>query len=275
MQLKRKHASMLALAAMLSAAAAGAAYGADDLDARIAALPPGPDTDAIVLGRNITFDTPHYAPGHVSGNAISCASCHIGGGMQAKASPWGGITGVMPSYSGRSATVESLSQRINNCFVRSENGTPLAFDSPEMNGLLAYMAFLSRGVTGGDFVPGRGMGKIANIAKMTPDRAHGQAIYTQRCASCHGANGEGMRSGGTFSIPPLWGEASYNIGASMARLSPAAAFIKNNMPLGQGGTLTDQEAVDVAAYVTQQPRPDYPPKVNDWPKGGKPADARY
>jgi thiosulfate dehydrogenase len=28
------------------------------------------------------------------------------------------------------------------------------------------------------------------------------------------------------------------------------------MPLGQGNTLTDQEAFDVAAYFTQQPRPD-------------------
>lgn len=275
MQSKRKQPSMFALAAALSACAAGAAYGADDIDASIAALPPGPNTDAIVLGRNITFDTPHYAAGHVSGNAISCASCHIGGGTQPNASPWGGITGVMPSYSPRSATVESLSQRINNCFLRSENGTPLAFDSAEMNGLLAYMAFLSRGVKGGEFVPGRGMGKIENMSKITPDRVHGQAVYTQQCASCHGANGEGMSSGGTFAIPPLWGDGSYNIGASMARLGPAAAFIKHNMPLGKGDTLADQEAVDVAAYVTQQPRPDFTPKISDWPKGGKPSDARY
>ena len=58
-------------------------------------------------------------------------------------------------------------------------------------------------------------------------------------------------------------------------IGPAAAFIKYNMPLGKGGTLTDQEAVDVAAYVTQQPRPDFAQKAADWPKGGKPSDARY
>ena len=51
--------------------------------------------------------------------------------------------------------------------------------------------------------------------------------------------------------------------------------IKIAMPLGQGGTLTDQEAFDVALYFTQQPRPDFTGKQNDWPRGGKPEDARY
>jgi len=118
MKSKRKHALTLALAAMLSAGAAGAAFGADDLDARIAALPPGPSTDAIVLERNITFDTPHYAPGHVSGNAISCASCHIGGGTQAGASPWGGIVGVMPSYSRRRASRRASAHSIRNTYAQ-------------------------------------------------------------------------------------------------------------------------------------------------------------
>ena len=51
----------------------------------------------------------------------------------------------------------------------------------------------------------------------------------------------------------------------MARVSTAAAFVKVAMPLGQGGTLTDQEAFDVAMYFTQQPRPDFAGKQNDWP----------
>lgn len=82
--------------------------------------------------------------------------------------------------------------------------------------------------------------------------------------------------------PPLWGDQSFNIGAGMARTYTAAAFVKRNMPigfheqfpLGQGG-LSDQEAVDVAAYFSGQPRPDFPDKVKDWPNGGKPLDARY
>jgi thiosulfate dehydrogenase len=46
------------------------------------------------------------------------------------------------------------------------------------------------------------------------------------------------------------------------------------MPLG-GVPISDQEAYDVAAYFTRQPRPDFKAKKGDWPNGGKPADARY
>jgi thiosulfate dehydrogenase len=31
----------------------------------------------------------------------------------------------------------------------------------------------------------------------------------------------------------------------------------------------------VAAYFTQQPRPDFPGRQSDWPHGDKPEDARY
>ena len=58
-------------------------------------------------------------------------------------------------------------------------------------------------------------------------------------------------------------------GTGMARTYTAAGFVKNNMPVGQAG-LSDQEAIDVAEYFTHQPRRDFPPKVNDWPNGGKP-----
>ncbi len=73
----------------------------------------------------------------------------------------------------------------------------------------------------------------------------------------------------------LWGPKSFNIGAGMARLDTAAAFVKVSMPFGQGGSLREQEAFDVAAFFTRQPRPDFAGKLEDWPKGGKPDDARY
>jgi len=61
----------------------------------------------------------------------------------------------------------------------------------------------------------------------------------------------------------------------MARLGNAAGFVKMNMPPGQENTLSDSDAIDVAAYFTKQPRPDFAAKSRDWPKGDKPADAPY
>jgi thiosulfate dehydrogenase len=78
-----------------------------------------------------------------------------------------------------------------------------------------------------------------------------------------------------MAAPSVWGPASYNVGAGMARVSVAAAFIKANMPRGWGWSLTDDEAFDVAAYINSQPRPDFPGKAHDWPNGGKPADVPY
>jgi thiosulfate dehydrogenase len=47
----------------------------------------------------------------------------------------------------------------------------------------------------------------------------------------------------------------------MARLGNAAGFVKSNMPLGQGNTLSSVDAVDVAAYFTRKPRPDFCGKI--------------
>lgn len=76
-------------------------------------------------------------------------------------------------------------------------------------------------------------------------------------------------------IPPLWGEGAFNIGAGMARLHSAERFIQRVMPQGAEGTLTDQQARDVAEFLISRPRPDFAAKSRDWPKGGKPDDARY
>jgi thiosulfate dehydrogenase len=58
--------------------------------------------------------------------------------------------------------------------------------------------------------------------------------------------------------PPLWGPNSYNWGAGMAQVDKAAAFIRANMPLGAGGTLTVQQAWDIAWYIDGQVRPQDP-----------------
>jgi thiosulfate dehydrogenase len=85
-----------------------------------------------------------------------------------------------------------------------------------------------------------------------------RTVFTAQCALCHGAQGQGQKSGKHYVFPPLWGADSYNWGAGMHRLPLAAGFIKANMPLGQGGSLSDQQAWDVAAFINSQPRPQDP-----------------
>jgi len=61
----------------------------------------------------------------------------------------------------------------------------------------------------------------------------------------------------------------------MAREERAASFIRHFMPQSNPGSLTDQQAYDVAAYINGQPRPDSPGKEQDWPHGGAPTDVPY
>ena len=236
-------------------------------------MPEGPLGEAVRLGQKITGQTTVFARSYTGSN-LNCVSCHLVGGRMPYASPWVGIWGVFPSYSARAGRVQTLEDRINDCFERSMNGKPLPADSKEMRGILAYMHWLSQGVATGADGPGRGFVRIEAPQAASPER--GKTVFAARCASCHGADGQGLSGPkGESVFPPLWGARSFNLGAGMARLDTAAAFVKTSMPLGEGDSLTDQEAFDVAAYFTQQPRPDFAAKHNDWPSGAKPRDARY
>src|SRR5699024_6857054 len=72
--------------------------------------------------------------------------------------------------------------------------------------------------------------------------------------------------------PALWGDGSFNDGAGMNRLSDAAGFIKDNMPKSDPGTLSDQEAADLAAYVLMHARPVWENLDQYWKVGGRPTD---
>ncbi len=238
-----------------------------------ASMPEGPLGDSIRRGEVLVRHTARELPQHV-GAAMNCTSCHLQAGTVAKAGPWVGIAGVFPEYRSRNDQVITLADRVNDCFQRSMNGSPLPVDSADMTAILAYMTWLSQGVPVGLSVEGRGFPHLD--APAPPDPAHGQALYAEKCVACHGAEGQGVTGpDGEPVFPPLWGDRSFNISAGMARQNTAAAFIRWNMPLGQGGSLSDQDAQDLAAFFTVQPRPDFARKGEDWSHGGKPADARY
>ena len=250
------------------------AFGATTLRAPAdSTIPAGPVGDAVRLGRNIFNNPQAYAKAY-AGNGLTCSNCHLNGGTQAWGGPLIGVWGVFPAWSARSATVETLEDRLNDCFLRSMNGRALPLDSPEMKALLAYAWWLSSGVPTGRSVVGRGFERATPPAT-PPDPVRGKTLYAAKCAGCHGADGKGTPgSNGTYVFPPLWGPASFNVGAGMARLDTAASFVQSKMPLGAGGSLSVRDTFDIAAYFTREPRPDFAGKAGDWPKGGRPADAR-
>ena len=137
------------------------------------------------------------------------------------------------------------------------NGKPPALDSKEMTALVTYHYWLAKGAPTGVKMPGQGYLKVAKPAQK-PDVARGRAIYENNCAICHGANGEGIKARGEYAFPPLWGKDSFNWGAGMHRVDTAAGFIQANMPYGLGGTLSDQEAWDVALFMNSHERPQDP-----------------
>ena len=210
-------------------------------------IPPDPLGDSIRLGLHIFDDTPKYAPLYV-GNALSCSNCHLRSGTLAGAAPMVGLPELFPMYRDREKRVVTLEDRIQECFLRSENGRPLPYDGPEMAGLLSYMQWLSQNQVTGKSFWGRGF--IA-LPKLKGNQVSGKHIYAQQCARCHGSDGAGADS----KAPPLWGSGAYSTGAGMYQIGEMAAFVQPNMPFGRPGALTPQEAYDVAAFVESKPHP--------------------
>ena len=137
--------------------------------------------------------------------------------------------------------------------------------APRANGkiitaLISYSAWLAKGAAVGTNLPGRGY-KILKLPPMKPNAARGKAVFAVNCLVCHGVHGQGVKVNGAYQFPPLWGPHSFNSGAGMAKIKLAAAFIKANMPLTKPGSLSEQQAWDVAAYVDSHKRPPVPRKA--------------
>jgi thiosulfate dehydrogenase len=247
-----------------------------------------PLAEQVRWGYRIFVDTPKEAA-RFTGAKVSCANCHLNAGQRERALPVVGVAGVFPEYNNRAARLISLADRVVDCFMRSENatrhGAELAASgethptptSKEVLAVQAYLAWLSKGYVVGQSPPWRGKNSIAQD-KLIPiddlDAAKGQALYTEKCQTCHGADGQGVQIGDK-KAGPLWGDDSWNDGAGAARVYTLAGIIRYAMPYLDPGSLSDEEAQHVAAYINSQPRPHYPFKDRDYPESKVPADAVY
>ncbi len=218
-------------------------------------IPEGPLGDTIRLGRDLVQNTTsHRLTKPYVGNALNCTSCHLKNGTHPQAASFIGVAAAYPAWSPREKSVITLEGRILNCFMRSGNGIRPPAGSEVSVAIASYITWLStdQPISMNDKRPA-GPNAIRQLtvenAKANPQR--GQRIYADRCASCHKADGQGDNEN-----PPLWGARSYNQGAGLANVAQLASWLKVAMPLDDAD-LSDQEAVDVAAFVNAHERPQF------------------
>ncbi|HHX35070.1 MAG TPA: c-type cytochrome [Gammaproteobacteria bacterium] len=219
-------------------------------------LPDNAFGEMVRKGHAIFVDTKRQVP-ELVGNGLNCVNCHMDQGRLANAAPlWAAYT-MYPAYRKKNDKVNTFAERVQGCFQFSMDGTPPAADSEAITALSTFAYWLSTGVPSGVEMPGRAYPDVPQ-PKDGYDIAHGKQVYVEQCAICHSDNGLGQKVGENYVFPPLWGADSFNWGAGMHRINTAATFIKANMPLGKGNTLSDKEAWDVAAFMNSHERPQDP-----------------
>src|SRR5262245_26139610 len=263
---------LLVVVLLAAAAAGGVAAGyylwgrpVDWYSIDIAKLGPGSQNDLVRYGHELIVNTPKYIGKNASnpamryaGNDLACQSCHLKAGLQPFAAPFVSTFATFPMFV--DDQVLTLTQRLNGCMRRSMNGKDLPAEGREMEALIAYIQFVGKGTPEGVRIAGMGLRPIETPGK-PPDARRGEAVYVQFCATCHKEDGQGeprQPPAVGFTIPPLWGDASFNAGAGMAKTAYAASYIRDNMPFGidyREPVLTVQQAWDVAAYIISKPHP--------------------
>lgn len=239
--------------------------------ANVDKLGPGPDNDLIRYGKDLTVNTPRYIGKNATdpamryaGNDLACQNCHLDAGLQPFAAPFVSTFATFPMMV--DDQVLTLTRRINGCMRRSLNGKDIPTEGREMEALIAYFKFVGKGSPVGVRVPGMGLRPIENPIS-PPDARRGEAVYAKLCVTCHKEDGQGeLRQPPAigYNIPPLWGDASFNAGAGMAKTAYAASYIRDNMPFGISyltPVLTAQQAWDVAAYIISKPHPAATPET--------------
>lgn len=202
---------------------------------------------------------PEYA-----GDAVSCSNCHFAAGNTLGGKNGGiSLVGVSQKYPVHlpDNKLYTLAERINSCFERSLNGKPLPIESEHMKNLLAYLDWISSPVAklpDPTATPWLGLNRKMRV-EHTMDPINGKRLYAIHCALCHGAEGQGQQRNAGLSYPPLWGPKSFNDGAGMDQLPILASFIHQNMPYDDPG-LSLEEALDIAFFITTQPRPHFDDK---------------
>ncbi|MEP6584785.1 MAG: c-type cytochrome [Ginsengibacter sp.] len=235
-------------------------------------IPPTPEGELIKYGRSLITNTSFYfGPSGIIqkiGNGMNCQNCHLEAGTKPYGNNFYLVATGYPRYKDRSGAMETVQRKVEDCFERSMNGESIDSNGREMKAFIAYLNWVGSNVTYDKKPAGTGLQELLFMDRAA-DTSKGRIVFINKCQVCHGKNGEGQMladSSGKI-YPPLWGANSYNIGASIYRISKMASFVKDNMPFGASHNapqLINEEAWDVAAFVNTQ----YHPRKNisgDWP----------
>ncbi len=246
------------------------------------------------LGYRIFSDTARFgAP--LAVNAVSCRNCHLNAGQKEGALPLVGVASAYPQPNKRAGRVFTLEDRVIGCLLRSTDGAnaPEKFggarhenapgqalaapDSKIVRAVSAYLRWLSEGFAPGAPLAWRGKNELEAAARLplvALDPKRGEALFVERCVACHGADGQGVQLA-DLKPGPLWGPKSWNDGAGFARVYTLAGFLRRCMPYLTPGSLTDEEAQQLAGYIDGKPRPKFPEKDRDYLVEPLPPDAVY
>lgn len=218
----------------------------------------------------------------------ACTSCHFTGGHVPFGSPVyqspskyapDPVTGLGP-YFRPLGYHRDLEDSIIDCFRNCMNAERApAKDDPVMRALVDYTMWVSEGIIDDaaradwTLLPpeaGPRLPAIAGVAAMQADPGRGAGLYAASCAECHSEDGPGLgeyRPGEERPrVPALWGEADgYSRGAAFYRTPVLAASVQTHMPYDEPGTLSDQDALDIAAFIN----------ALDKPRGAGMADEMY
>jgi len=239
--------------------------------------PAGEVGKMVKLGEDIvTHTNTHPMTKDIITTNLTCMNCHLAGkdsraGTTKNIGTFIGTSAAFPAYSSRHKRIQVLQERIDSCFLRCMSSKKSFMGTKAMSAVEAYVASLSDGEPMHMNTKGprshkitklweKNTKKFANIYQKATHENYvaGKEIYQNKCAACHGQNGEG-----TDSFPALWGKdkhghwLSYGADGSMAKLKNSATWIQDNMPFQQERTLSDQEAADVALFVNAQERKSY------------------
>jgi cytochrome c len=191
--------------------------------------------------------------------ATTCSTCH--------GSDAGGVSGVAPALVGRpalftlyphqwqlAAFIQTYMPKTNPGSLSKQQAANLAAFIYALNGKLGPAAKSEAAAALGrpPAPTSKAPAPPSTGASLASEIAAGESLYHHVCDVCHGANGQGNAN--NSGAPALWGTNSVVKGQSLDQL---ASFIKANMPLVKTngvapGSLTQQQATDVAQFILQQ-----------------------